>query len=148
MTKGTNYVTPVLHKSQIHDSTMHQNTVVLMFLKKKTHPLVTEEGKKKTKQKKTSCLKNYIIPERSAAENILSQHCQNHKENRKITSYESCQRLQIKLQAGAKHRTRIKNLLKTYFQKKGRPVLTTVQKRLEQSSTFLSSETRPLSDKQ
>lgn len=86
--------------------------------------------------KKTSCLKN----QRSAAENILSQHCQNHKENRKNTSYESMSTTANQVTGGGETQDGIKKPFKNRFPEKGRPVLNTVQKSLEQSSIFLSSK--------
>lgn len=56
---------------------------------------------------------------------------------------------QFKLQVGSKDRTRIKKKpFKNIFPEKGRPVLNTVQKSLEQSSIFLSTKIWPQSDKQ
>lgn len=76
----------------------------------KTPPLVIEG-------KKTFRLKNYITPERSAAGNRNTAKITKKTGKTRLMS----QRLQIKLQVEAKHRTRLKSLLKTCFQKKGDP---------------------------
>lgn len=77
---------------------------------------------------KTSCLKNQIIPERSAAEIYCLSTAKITKKTGKTRPMSQCQRLQIKLQVGAKHRTGIKNPLKTYFQKKSDPFWTLSRK--------------------
>lgn len=85
--------------------------------------------------------KNYITPGRSAAENALSQHCQNHKERRKNTSQESTTANLVT--GGGKTQDENKKPFKNIFPEKWRPVLNTVQKRLEQSSIFLSLKIWP-----
>lgn len=87
---------------KVCDCKTNQNTVRYCSLKKA--PTCHLEGEK-----------NHITP---AAENTLSQLCQNTKKTAKTRLKSHCQPLQVKLQVGAKHRTRIKNLLKTWFQKK------------------------------
>lgn len=90
-------------------------------------------------KKKTNCLKNYIIPERSAAENILSRHCQK-KIGGKNTSYESISTTANQVTGGCETKDEDKKPFKNIFPEKGRPVLNTVQKRLDQSSIFLFLE--------
>lgn len=120
MTKDTKYVAPTLQKSQVHDCTVHQNTVCVFCSIKKTHPLLL--GKKHLAWKitsflrdllqKTYCLSTAKITEKTGKTRLKSQ----------------CQPLQIKLQVGAKHRKGIKSLLKTYFHKKGDPFWTLSRK--------------------
>lgn len=111
----------MLQISQVHHCTTQQTTFVLMFLKKNA-PNCHWGGKK------TSCLKNQIIPERSAAEIYCLSTAKITKKTGKTRPMSQCQRLQIKLQVGAKHRTGIKSLLKTFFQKKGDPFWTLSRK--------------------
>lgn len=81
---------------------------------------------------------------RSAAENILPQHCQNHRENIKRRPNVNDCISSFKLGGNENQKQNVK----TYFQKKGRPVLNTVHKILAHSSIFLSMKMRPHWDKQ
>lgn len=100
--KYNHYISSKQLKSKVCNCKINQNTVEILFLLKNA-PTCHEGGK------------NHITP---AAENLLSQLCQNTKKTAKTRLTSQCQPLQVKLQVGAKHRTRIKNLLKTCFQKK------------------------------
>lgn len=86
---------------------------------------------------KTSCLKNDITPEICCRKHTASALP-------KYKNTTQCQRLHSKLGGDENQKQNVK----TYFQKKGRPVLNTVQKILAHSSIFLSMKTRPHSDKQ
>lgn len=98
---------------------MLQHSQVLMFLKK-TPPLVIEEKNILPEKlhhswemlQKIYCLSTAKITKKTGKTRLMSQ----------------CQRLQIKLQVEAKHRTSLKNLLKTCFQKKGDPFWTQSRK--------------------
>lgn len=116
----------------VHDCTIHQNTVE--FLQKRP---ISQWGEKHLAWKMTSLL-------RSAAENILPQHCQNHRENIKRRPNANDCISSFKLGGNENQKQNVK----TYFQKKGRPVLNTVHKILAHSSIFLSMKMRPHSDKQ
>lgn len=93
--------------------------------------------------RKTSCLKNDITPEICCRKHTASALPKSQRKYKKTTQ---CQRLHIKFQVGGNENQ--KQNVKTYFQKKGRPVLNTVHKILAHSSIFLSMKMRPHSDKQ
>lgn len=102
-----------------HQCNRHSRSMTAQYIKTllcscslKTRPLVIGGGKnilpEKLHHSWVICCRKYTV----------SAPPKSHKIG-KTRLRSQCQRLQIKLRVGAKHRTRIKNLLKTYFQKKG-----------------------------
>lgn len=131
----------MLQKSQVHDCTIHQNTVVLMFLK--NAPTCHWGGEKNILPEKLH--NSWVI---CCRKHTVSAPPKSQRKWGKNTSYESMSTTANQVTGGGKTQDENKKPFKNIFPEKGRPVWNTVQKRLEHSSIFLSSKIRPQSDKQ
>lgn len=106
-----------------------------------------EGGRRRKKQNTHLACKNYIIPERLAAENTLSEQMAKWQGKRgvktRLMESMSTTAHQVTGGGGGKTQDEHKKPFKNTSPEKGRPVLNTVQKRLEPSSILPSSKIRP-----
>lgn len=133
----------IIYRNSRSMSAQHHKTLLRLCSIKKTDP---RGGGKGILPEKVG----YIIPEICCRKHCLSK-AKTTKENRGKTPFlvrEAMSTTANQVTGGVKTQDQNKKPFENSSPEKGRPVSNTVQKRLEQSSIFLSSKTRPHSNKQ